>query len=324
MNNNTFTYSLQPYKGRATRHICPNCQDPTSFTYYVDAYNQPISPLCGKCDHVNHCGYHLTPHQYFMQNPDCRPSFVPSVLGPYRNWNRTPQKATICTIPADIAAMHNTSSESNLTTFLRKVFPNRVVDHLIKTYRLGATTNGSTIFYQIDTKNQIRSGKIMQYNPQTGHRTKDPNYPGRVTWLHSLLKSQGVLSSQWQLSQCLFGAHLLNLPGNHDKTVCLVESEKTAIICAAFLPDSLWLATGGKNQRFSVILPILRNRVVTVFPDLDAHTDWIHTIKQILPQASIPGTLCDLAAANPGLLPPNADLADWLLLGRNKHHPWQS
>ena len=32
-------YSLQTYKGIATRHVCPNCGDKRSFVYYVDEEN---------------------------------------------------------------------------------------------------------------------------------------------------------------------------------------------------------------------------------------------------------------------------------------------
>ena len=82
----------------------------------------------------------------------------------------------------------------------------------------------------------------MQYNPSTGHRIKDPNKPGRINWLHSILKRRKQLHPpDWQLTQCLFGEHLLLQ--HQDKTVALVESEKTAIICAALMPQYLWLAT---------------------------------------------------------------------------------
>ena len=67
-----------------------------------------------------------------------------------------------------------------------------------------------------------------------------------ITWVHSLLKRNGALAQGWDLSQCLFGEHLLaRYP---DKPVALVESEKTAVVCASINPDCVWLATGGKGQ----------------------------------------------------------------------------
>lgn len=83
---------------------------------------------------------------------------------------------------------------------------------------------------QIGVQGRCRTGKIMMYNPETGHRIKDPEIPGRVTWVHSVMKKAGLLPAEWELSQCLFGEHLLALyPG---KPVGLVESEKTAVIAA--------------------------------------------------------------------------------------------
>ncbi len=42
-------YTLQKYKGTATRHTCPNCGDRRSFTYYVDESGTPLHPSVGRC-----------------------------------------------------------------------------------------------------------------------------------------------------------------------------------------------------------------------------------------------------------------------------------
>ena len=74
------------------------------------------------------------------------------------------------------------------------------------------------MYWQVDKDNNVRSGKIMLYNPETGHRVKDERYGARVNWVHSELKLQN-----FHLQQCLFGEHLL--PLYTDRTVMLVESE---------------------------------------------------------------------------------------------------
>lgn len=83
------------------------------------------------------------------------------------------------------------------------------------------------------------------------------------------MKYSGVLPQEWELTQCLFGEHLLKKFPN--KTVALVESAKTAIICSALMPDYIWLVTGGKNQ-FNERLKVLYNRDVVAFPDVDGNT----------------------------------------------------
>ena len=119
-----------------------------------------------------------------------------------------------------------------------------VLKRLMEDYRLGATRDGAVIFWQIDRENKVRTGKVMQYNPGDGHRVKD-GQTSAVNWIHSILKRQRVLAEEWQLSQCLFGEHLLNV--YPDKVAVLVESEKSAVIGSAPLPR-LCMA-GGRRQK---------------------------------------------------------------------------
>jgi hypothetical protein len=63
----------------------------------------------------------------------------------------------------------------------------------------------------------------------------------------------------------LFGEHLLNQFPN--KTIGIVESEKTAIIASAFLPDLIWLATGGAENLNKEKVALLSGRNVILFPD---------------------------------------------------------
>lgn len=39
-------------------------------------------------------------------------------------------------------------------------------------YALGATKDGSVIYWQIDTQGKVRTGKVMKYDPNSGHRIK--------------------------------------------------------------------------------------------------------------------------------------------------------
>ena len=112
----------------------------------------------------------------------------------------------------------------------------------------------------------------MKYNPATGKRVKDPDAKFKINWVHSLLKKSGTLDESWQLTQCLFGEHLLSQ--YPDKPIALVESEKTAIICSALIPQYLWLATGGKSQLSQDKLSVLAGRKAIAFPDIDGYEEW--------------------------------------------------
>ena len=82
----------------------------------------------------------------------------------------------------------------------------------------------------------------MLYDSSTGHRIKEPH--SYVGWTHSELRL-----TDFHLRQYLFGEHLLNTSAT--APVMLGEDKKTAIIMSHFIPDYIWLATGGKNGCFN-------------------------------------------------------------------------
>ena len=132
-------------------------------------------------------------------------------------------------------------------------------------YLIGATRSGNVIFWQIDQHGQVHGGHIMKYRID-GHRD------GFQGWTHVPLMRAGLLPPDWQLYQCLFGQHLL--ARRPDAHVCLVESEKTAIICSMVYPNKVWLATGGKQNLNGERMQVLRGQKVLVYPDADAVQQW--------------------------------------------------
>ena len=97
-------YTLQKYKGTATRHTCPSCGDKRSFTYYVDESGTPLHPSVGRCNHESSCGYHYTPKEYFHDHPECRTANGLS-FGRQRSERKSvqiPPQATIGCIPPKV------------------------------------------------------------------------------------------------------------------------------------------------------------------------------------------------------------------------------
>ena len=314
-------YHLQKYAGISSRHTCPACERPRCFTLYIDDNGNILHPTVGRCDHESSCGYHRTPRQYFHDHPEHRHFVIPSersessyrrsrLSSSERNLYRParPDLASPGIIPQNL--IPPPSGSNHLITFLKTMISSSAIDCIIADYRLAATPDQAIIFLQIDQDNQCRTGKIMQYNPATGHRIKDPNKPGRINWLHSILKRRKQLPPDWQLTQCLFGEHLL--PQHQDKTVALVESEKTAIICAALMPQYLWLATGGKSGLTSERLSSLKGRKIIVFPDIDAFKDWQQKIFTF-PHLDIRISRLLEDNATPADRAAHIDLADWIL-----------
>ena len=294
-----YKYHLLKYKGKQSRLTCPQCGRHHCFTPYVDNNDKIIGEQYGRCDHESSCGYVLYP----PSEEDWR-DYTPQ----YRR--REPQrKSRVVTkpkikpipasklgiIPPDIVQKTVCSSKrSDFVTFLLTLFDEETVSRLISEYQIGVTKAGDAIFYQIDQNGRCRTGKVMKYNPATGKRVKDESSPTAITWVHSLLKQQGVLPSEWELTQCLFGEHLLRR--YPDKLVCLVESEKTAIICSGVAPECVWLATGGKGQ-LNDRIEILDGRKILAIPDVDGYDTWYEKARE-RPYLSI--TVCDYIQTKAG------------------------
>ena len=314
-------YSLQTYKGMATRHTCPNCGDKRSFAYYVDEENTPLHPSVGRCNHESSCGYHYTPKQYFQDYPECCTSNVSSFDGQKRDAKSksTPTEplkpTTIGNVPIHYVKKSK-SVQSNFFRFLSTLLSNyygsksqEVLNRLLDEYRLGATRDSAVIFWQIDKSGKVRTGKVMQYNPEDGHRIK-AEQAATINWIHSILKKQKVLPEDWQLSQCLFGEHLLSL--YPDKVVVLVESEKSAIIGSAIFPNYVWLATGGKSQMKEDKLRVLSGRTVLLFPDADGYTEWKQRAESMTYCKAIVSDLIE-KHATPKQKADHIDIADWII-----------
>lgn len=268
-------YQLEKYKNRSSRHTCPKCGRPRCFTYYVDENGNPLDKSVGRCDHESGCGYHYPPKNYFQDHPDKdMPETRPLPNKAIRKGNHS--NIHIDSIPMEYVT-RSRNDNSHLAQFLFSLQKDNeaVLKRVLDDYRMGATRNGATIFWQIDKDNRVRGGKIIPYNKEDGHRIKDKG----VNWVHSLLKKQGVFNQDWTLTQCLFGEHLLPLPENQDKVVAVVESEKTALVCSVQYPDYVWLATGGKSQLSVDKMKVLANRTVVFFPDADGYHEWTESVK---------------------------------------------
>lgn len=93
------------------------------------------------------------------------------------------------------------------------------------------------------------------------------------------MKKRGQLPEDYNLVQCLFGEHLIKM--YPDKTVALVESEKSALIASGVYPEYIWLATGGKSQLSIDKLKVLKGRTVVMFPDVDGFDYWQGKAKEL-------------------------------------------
>jgi len=276
-------YCLQPYKGPWSRFTCPACGDKHCFSLYVDENGDYLNEAVGRCNHESSCGYHYTPKQFFADHPTARPDWKDNFFRIPQPTIKTTVKKQLWTIGKDIVKSSvNPAIDSDFTRFLTGLIGRENTGKIVKEYLIGVTKSRDVIFYQIDTEGRCRTGKIMKYDRQTGHRVKDEKIGGKITWVHSILKQSADpllrLPDRWELTQCLFGEHLLKR--YPFKPVALVESEKTAVICSSFWPEYIWLATGGKSQ-LNDRLQVLKGRKVVAFPDVDGFSEWKEKLSQV-------------------------------------------
>ena len=177
--------------------------------------------------------------------------------------------------------------------------------HAAKRYCLGASRNGSVIFWEIDEQLRVHNGKFMHYQSDC-HRDKLRT----PTWAIAEMKKTGTLPSDFENPHCLFGLHLLtstNISVCQDKSVssvtsqrhtllvresvcpknvCVVESEKSAVILSELFPDYVWLSCGGLQMFKPELLAPLVNHKVMVFPDTDETGATYKAWQDIVQQAS--------------------------------------
>ena len=275
-----YRFHLQKYRP-GSKTACPECGRKSCFTRYIDEAGEISFPdNVGICDHINSCGYHYTPKEYFRDNPT-----VKEKLNEQERNGGTPivakalakpqpeQKPQISFLPSDWVEQSMRRYDINpLYRYFTKVAGKEDTDRLFRLYRVGTSRmwNGAAVFWQTDRDGNVRAGKIMGYDAETGHRVKEPF--NQVSWVHSVRKVP-----DFRMKQCLFGEHLLSdtSAAMSAKPVAIVESEKTALVAALFIPDFIWLATGGMHGCFnSEAMQVLRGREVVLFPDLKATEEW--------------------------------------------------
>jgi len=260
-------YILEPYKGMSTRYTCPSCGKHRKFARYIDTEtNEHLGDIVGKCERSDNCSHHYTPKQYFADNGiTAEPSNIIKTPEPIKPMSLI-QHTLLTKTLKDYEYNH-------FVTYLSTLFDTATVEDLINRYKVGTSKHwpGSTVFWQIDQAGNIRTGKIMQYDPATGKRVKEPFE--KIQWVHKVIKE-----ADFTLKQCLFGEHLLL---NNKLPVAVVESEKTAIIAAGYLPQFTWVAAGNKQGLSVDKCNALKqhNKTVILYPDLNAFKDWFAKAK---------------------------------------------
>ena len=269
VNNTERRYALKTYHHAADKPDCPSCGHKHRFSEYIDnKTGKPVGPGCGKCDRENHCGYRVTPYEYFKQHPEAKYGYLTQATPVFRKEHKP-----LLYLPDNVFDEYPTPyTESVLAHWLMTKAPSKeMLDKVANDYRLSATLTHGTIFWYIDHIGKVCQGKMMWYKPN-GHRN------GIVSTISHDMAKKGKMPEGAEMQRCLFGAHLLKQ--RPEDVVYLVESEKTAIVMAMLRPQYVWLATGGcSNLNTYVVRPLFERRVV-IIPDSGCLDKWRKVMQQ--------------------------------------------
>ena len=298
----SYRFTLEKYHTKSSRHTCPNCNQKGCFVKYIDNEGfVKFSNDIGRCNRESKCGYHVTPKQFFERSPQ-----VDKVTTDKKIVVQQVKSKRIDFIPK-ITFLSSLKSyeKNNLYLFMKAQFGNPITHEVFEKYQVGTANyySGGTVYWQIDEFENVRTGKIMLYNSSSGKRIKRPNH---ITWVHS------ILYNDYSLQQCFFGEHLLK---NNTLPIAIVESEKSALISSCYLPQYLFIASGGKHGCFNAEnYEKFIGRKVVLFPDLGAIELWEMKAEQMR-ELGIEVAVFDFLERNatPEQIFEGYDIADFLL-----------
>ena len=259
-----YHYSLEKYNPTIGKQICPECGHRTFVKYTSNNTNEYLHDTVGRCDREEKCGYHKKPKEFFHEHPSYQ------VEQPYVYQNFKSEMEQLPTY-IDEETVSSTLGQYRSNSFVQgliDVFGQEEVMKAVNKYKIGTRVDrdDEVIFWQFDRNMNCRSGKVMSYDRETIKRGKT------ISWMHTIL---GL--NDFNLSQCLFGEHLIT--SKHDPVI-VVESEKSAIIGSIVIPEFIWVATGGKSSGVVDKLKVLKGHKVTLVPDIDATEAWKNLIDE--------------------------------------------
>ena len=294
--NKEINFILERYRsGGSNRYTCPQCGKRKCFTRYINVETgEYVGEECGICNHASSCGYHYPPREYYRDHPLVGRSLLSrNPLKTVLNANLRVGGSQMFALQMDAFtqteffplewAERAVGRESTFSRwFMQLPYDDERKRQVLAEYYVGATekdiiTGGqnrgkAAVFWMIDERMRVHDAKLIAYNPD-GHRVQGWGHSMR-----SICEKSGKGPQLDQTEKVLFGLHLIDR--YPEKTVYIVESEKSALICACHYPQHLWLATGGCGNLQASKLKPLMNRKIVVCPDSGEYRKWCERMKE--------------------------------------------
>ncbi|SHL27028.1 DUF6371 domain-containing protein [Hymenobacter psychrotolerans] len=237
-------YSLE--KHPKPKGTCPNCSQKKVFRFFQDQDGNRLDEQYGICDRQAKCGYdHRPSGELFTATGTAADAPEAETLKP----------------AADVAATllaKTKDHSSNLHKYARTLtIP---AEHLEKW--AVATDRDRTVFLHLNGEKQLVNAKWFKYT-EDGRRDK-------LTQPYSFASTDEEKKKSARYAFCLFGEHLLR-HDNPERPICVVESEKSAVLASFFYPHLDWVACGAANGITDEKISALFNRPIWWLADADGN-----------------------------------------------------
>ena len=243
---------------------CPKCGQHKTYRNFIQNEGQSLGLLVGYC---SHCGYLMSPVEFESRRRQMMFRYSGS------NAEISLKKAGTQSLEREDPRFYvskdyaqGCNENSILFQAIARVLGEDNTSRAFHKYGvetcLWRHREFASIFWYKDYDCTNLAYRIMKYH-EDGHSIKKD----------TLTKSLDVNNRN---RYCLFGRHLLELPDAVNKPVCIVESEKTAIICSIVYPQAIWMATGSSYYLFDYKLDFESDREIVLIPDPDVKNDLVN------------------------------------------------
>ncbi len=205
------------FERNAPKGKCPSCGANNKFRYYEGFHGDD---RYGKCERLNECGFFAAPSA--KDHPDYKP----------KKKEKNIEKSILFLDKKEC----DTVIENQDSNFHKFCLAAGISSEHLKKWLVGSDKNGNTVFFFKNRDGKFVNKKTGKYK-EDGHRQKADGQEG----FYSLPQPKDF-KSKYVL--CLFGEHIL---GKEKKPVCIVESEKTAIIASWHYPEYDWVSCGANT-----------------------------------------------------------------------------
>lgn len=300
---------------------CPICSS-TRKKKYEKCMSLDWNRGLGTC---HHCGKTIQLHLWKRVNNTSISNYYPQI--------KATSNYEFQILPKEYIPTNEYIDKSNLFKFLLTKFREEDVRKVFSLYYVGTSKHWinddgySTKFPQMDINGKLRQLKVIAYNPITGkrlHKEDSAQLFSNGKYITDIFQQKVWFAGKSLLNnpnpsfkQCFFGEHILS---KSSLPVAVVESEKTAIVCALSFFQYTWIATGGKNGcRWTneEVFSVLKNKKVILFPDLDCYEEWKEKAKDLKDAGiDISINISIQSITEKENLTGNWDIADLILAGK--------